>query len=70
MLAVLGIRAATRTEHAQRCHAVPCHAVARIDNTESKCLEYRENFMSHSFLWTDSAPSSDFPTFGLKAKAR
>ncbi|CAJ1396873.1 unnamed protein product [Effrenium voratum] len=25
-----------------------------IDNTESKCLEYRENFMSHSFLWTDS----------------
>ncbi|CAE7211087.1 ODA4 [Symbiodinium pilosum] len=25
-----------------------------IDNTESKCLEYRENFMTHSFLWTDS----------------
>ena len=26
----------------------------RIDNTETKCLEYRENFMTHSFLWTDS----------------
>ncbi|CAE7326731.1 ODA4, partial [Symbiodinium necroappetens] len=25
-----------------------------IDNTETKCLEYRENFMTHSFLWTDS----------------
>ena len=30
----------------------------RIDNTESKCLEYRENFMTHSFLWTDSARDS------------
>lgn len=25
-----------------------------IDNTEAKCVEYRETFMTHSFLWTDS----------------
>jgi dynein heavy chain len=25
-----------------------------IDNTEGKCLEYRESFLQHSFLWTES----------------
>ena len=25
-----------------------------VDNTESKCMEYRETFMRHSFLWADS----------------
>jgi dynein heavy chain len=25
-----------------------------IDNTEAKCMEYRETFMQHSFLWTES----------------
>jgi hypothetical protein len=26
----------------------------RIDNTEAKCIEYRENFLFHAFLWTES----------------
>lgn len=30
--------------------------VLRIDNTEAKCVEYRENFLFHAFLWTDSVP--------------
>ncbi|CAE8644925.1 unnamed protein product [Polarella glacialis] len=25
-----------------------------IDNTEAKCMEYRQTFMEHSFLWKDS----------------
>merc|ERR1719161_1849355 len=25
-----------------------------IDNTEMKCMEYRQTFMEHSFLWVDS----------------
>jgi dynein heavy chain len=25
-----------------------------VDNTEMKCMEYRETFNKHSFLWTDS----------------
>eukprot|EP00929_Paragymnodinium_shiwhaense_P077081 TRINITY_DN3967_c0_g2_i2.p1 TRINITY_DN3967_c0_g2~~TRINITY_DN3967_c0_g2_i2.p1 ORF type:complete len:4576 (+),score=1729.31 TRINITY_DN3967_c0_g2_i2:93-13820(+) len=25
-----------------------------VDNTEQKCMEYRETFMQHSSLWTDS----------------
>ncbi|CAL1157532.1 unnamed protein product, partial [Cladocopium goreaui] len=25
-----------------------------IDNTEAKCIEYRENFLFHAFLWTES----------------
>jgi hypothetical protein len=34
-----------------------CHLALvseHIDNTEGKCLEYRESFLQHSFLWTES----------------
>ncbi|KAF4726241.1 hypothetical protein FOZ62_001950 [Perkinsus olseni] len=29
-----------------------------IDNTEMKCLEYRQKFLEHSFLWLDSIQDS------------
>ncbi|CAK0818712.1 unnamed protein product [Prorocentrum cordatum] len=29
-----------------------------IDNTEEKCMEYRQSFMQHSFLWADSIDKS------------
>jgi dynein heavy chain len=29
-----------------------------IDNTEEKCMEYRDTFMQHSFLWMDSIDKS------------
>ncbi|KAF4665135.1 hypothetical protein FOL47_004778 [Perkinsus chesapeaki] len=29
-----------------------------IDNTEMKCLEYRQKFLEHSFLWMDSIEDS------------
>lgn len=33
---------------------LPAQLKLRIDNTEAKCLEYRENFLFHAFLWTES----------------
>ena len=29
-----------------------------VDNTEMKCLEYRQTFLQHSFLWNDSIEDS------------